>query len=105
MSAKPNSANATKNEELKGQSLLVRTVAATLEIKVPADAEKKFRATLLRRAGADIAAMPPGLLIRFFESACACDFPDADVVAFRFTCERALAPHLDLANYKEPSAK
>ena len=102
MSAKPVS---TKNEELKGQSLLVRTVAATLEIKVPADTEKKFRATLLRRAEADIAAMPPGLLIRFFEAACACDFPDADVVAFRIVCERALAPHLDLIAYKAPAAK
>ena len=90
----------TRNEELKGQSLLVRSVAATLDIKVPAEAEKKFRATLLRRALADLAAMPPGLLIRFFESACACDFPDPDVVAFRIACERALAPHLNLSAYK-----
>ena len=45
MSAKP---IPTKNEELKGQSLLVRSVAATLEIKVPAEREKRFRATLLR---------------------------------------------------------
>lgn len=94
----------TKNEELKGQSLLVRSVAATLEIKVPADTEKKFRATLLRRAAADLAGMPSGLLIRFFESACGCDFPDADVVSFRVACERALAPHLDLSAYKATPA-
>lgn len=94
----------TKNEELKGQSLLVRSVAATLEIKVPADTEKRFRATLLRKAKAEVATMPAGLLIRFFESACACDFPDADVVEFRIACERALAPHLALSAYKQPAA-
>jgi hypothetical protein len=101
MPAKPTT---TRNEELKGQSLLVRSVAATLDIKVPADTEKKFRATLLRRATADLAGMPSGLLIRFFESACACDFPDADVVGFRVACERALAPHLDLSAYKSTPA-
>lgn len=104
MSAKPNTApTPTKNEELKGQSLLVRSVAATLEIKVPAEREKRFRATLLRRATADIPAMPPGLLIRFFESACDCDFPDSDVVAFRIACENVLAKHLNLAEYKQPA--
>lgn len=97
MSAKPIT---TKNEELKGQSLLVRSVAATLEIKVPAEREKRFRATLLRRAAADLPSMPPGLLIRFFESACACDFPDPDVVDFRIACENVLSGPLGLAAYK-----
>jgi hypothetical protein len=49
--------------------------------------------------------MPSGLLIRFFESACSCDFPDPDVVGFRVACERALAPHLDLSAYKSQTAK
>lgn len=100
----PKPTTTTKNEELKGQSLLVRSVAATLEIKLPADTEKKFRGTLLRRATADLPGMPPGLLIRFFEAACSCDFPDPDVVAFRIACERALAPHLDLSSYKATPA-
>ena len=102
MSAKPNAT--TKNEELKGQSLLVRSVAATLEIKVPGNLDKRFRSSLLRRAKADIAGLPAGLLIRLFEAACAADFPDRDVVEFREACERALSGPLGLAAYKEPKA-
>jgi hypothetical protein len=106
MPSKPTpAAPATRNDELKGQSLLVRSVAATLDIKVPGPSDVKFRATLLRRAAADLAGMPSGLLIRFFESACSCDFPDPDVVGFRVACERALAPHLDLSAYKSQTAK
>lgn len=96
----------TKNDELKGQSLLVRSVAATLDIKVPGKMDCKFRGTLLRKAAAELATMPPGLIIRFFESACGCDFPDADVVEFRVACERALSGHLNLAEYKtQPAVK
>ena len=94
----------TKNEELKGQSLLVRSVAATLEIKVPSEREKRFRATLLRRAEADLAEMPSGLLIRFYESACGCDFPDPDVVEFRLACANVLSGPLGLAAFKTPKA-
>ena len=90
----------TKNAELQGQSILVRTVAATLEIKVPADKEKPFRATLLRRVTAELAAMPTGLIVRLYESACGTDYPDEDVVAFRLACASALAKTLNLAAYK-----
>lgn len=98
MSAKP---TPTKNEELKGQSLLVRSVAAALSVKVPSPREVNIRGALLRRAAADLPTMPSGLLIRFYESACDCDFPDADVVAFRLACARILAKILNLAEYKE----
>jgi hypothetical protein len=102
MSAKPTT-TPTKNEELKGQSLLVRSVAATLSVKVPSAREITIRGAMLRRATADIPTMPPGLLIRFYEAACDCDFPDADVVAFRLACARILARVLDLAEYKQPA--
>jgi len=97
MSAKPTT---TKNEALQGQSLLVRAVASALEIRVPGNLDKRFRSSLLRRAKADIAALPPGLLIRLFEAACSADFPDPDVVEFRQACERALAGPLGLSAYK-----
>jgi len=100
----PPKAAPTKNAELQGQSLLVRTVAATLEIKVPADKEKRFRATLLRRVAGELATMPQGLLIRLFESACGADFPDADVVDFRIKCEYILAKVLNLAEFKSAPA-
>lgn len=104
MSAKPNTPAPTKNEELKGQSLLVRSVAACLGVKVPSAREINIRGAMLRRAAADIPTMPPGLLIRFYEAACDCDFPDADVVAFRLACARNLAKVLGLAEYKQPAS-
>lgn len=94
----------TKNEALQGQSLLVRTVAAALDIRLPSDVEKKFLGSLLRRAAIDIPTMPPGLLIRFFESATAVEFPEREVIDFRVVCERALAEHLGLAAHKAPAA-
>ena len=90
----------SKSEELKGQSHLVRTVAATLEIKVPDDTEKQFRATLLRKATAEIGDLPAVMIVRLFESACGVEFADPDVIQFRHACERILAGHLDLAKYK-----
>lgn len=90
----------SKSEELKGQSHLVRTVAATLEIKVPDDTEKQFRATLLRKAAAEINGLPPVMIVRLFESACAVEFADPDVIRFRHACEMILAVHLDLAKHK-----
>lgn len=94
----------TPNEELKGQSLLVRTVAATLVIRVPSAKEKRFRASLLRKVASEIATMPAGLLIRLFESACDADFPDDDVVEFRGQCEIILAKYLNLAEFKAAPA-
>lgn len=94
----------SKSEELKGQSHLVRTVAATLDIRVPDDTEKQFRATLLRKATAEINTISTVMLIRLFESACGVEFADPDVIEFRHACERILAGHLDLAKYKAPRA-
>jgi len=100
MPAKTMTTTTTKNDEIKGQSLLVRSVAAALSVKVPSPREVTIRGALLRRAAADLATMPSGLLIRFYEAACDCDFPDADVVAFRLACSRMLAKVLNLAEYK-----
>lgn len=90
----------SKSEELKGQTLLVRAVAASLEIKVPDETEKRFRATALRKATAEIKQYPPALVIRLYESACNVDFPDPDVTAFRHACQPILATHLNLAAFK-----
>lgn len=90
----------TKNEELAGQSQLVRVVAATLEIKSPDKTEIKFRGALLRKATAEMTTIKPAFLVRLFEAACGVDFPDSEVVAFRIACERSLAGTLDLAAYR-----
>lgn len=92
----------TKNEELQGQTHLVRVVAATLEIKVPAANEIRFRGSLLRKATAELASLKPQFLIRLFESAATTDYPDADVVAFRQALETQLARYLNLTAYKAP---
>ena len=94
----------SKSEELKGQSHLVRTVAATLDIRVPDDTEKQFRATLLRKATAEIGTMSPVMIVRLFESACGVEFADPDVISFRIACERILAGQLGLAEYKAPKS-
>jgi hypothetical protein len=90
----------TKNDELKGQSHLVRIVAATLDIKLPAEKEILFRGSLLRKAKAELAGLSPQFLVRLFESAAGTDFPDADVVEFRQDLEIHLARYLDLAQFK-----
>jgi hypothetical protein len=92
----------SKSEELKGQTLLVRTVAASLEIKVPDETEKRFRGSTLRKAAAEIKSYPAALVIRLYEAACNVDFPDPDVTAFRHACQPILAGHLDLSAYKAP---
>lgn len=92
----------SRSEELKGQTLLIRTVAACLSIKVPDETEKRFRGTLLRKAACEIKAYPANLLIRLYEAACDVDFPDPDVTAFRHACEPILAGHLELAKFKQP---
>jgi hypothetical protein len=95
----------SKSEELKGQTLLVRTLAATLDIKVPDEREKRFRATALRKASAEIKDYPPALTIRLYESACGVDFPDPDVTAFRHVCQTILAKSLDLEQFKATTTK
>lgn len=91
-----------KSEELKSQSHLVRTVAATLDIRVPDPTEIQFRGTLLRKATAEILTIQPGFLVRLFESACGVEHADNDVIQFRIACERVLAGHLNLAQFKAP---
>lgn len=90
----------TKNEELKGQSHLVRTVISTLEINLPAEKEIQFRGSLLRKAKSELAALAPQFLVRLFEAACGTDFPDADVVEFRQDLELHLARYFDLSQFK-----
>jgi hypothetical protein len=94
----------TKNEELKGQSHLVRVVIATLEIRLPSDKEIQFRATLLRKSAAEIATLPPQFLVRLFEAAAGADFPDPDIVEFRHLLELQLARYFDLAAFKAAPA-
>jgi hypothetical protein len=93
---------ATKNEELKGQTHLVRVVAATLEIKLPAKKEIQFRGSLLRKAKSELSALAPQFLVRLFEAAAGTEFPDADVVEFRQDLELHLARYFDLAQFKAP---
>jgi len=96
------STTTTKNEELKGQSHLVRVVIATLEIRVPSDKEIQFRGTLLRKSLSELPGLPPQFLVRLFEAAAAADFPDADIVEFRHALELCLARYFDLAAFKSP---
>lgn len=90
----------TKNEELQGQSQLTRTVIATLEIKVPAPKDIRFRGSILRKATAELASTPPQFLIRLFEATAGTDYPDADVVTFRQALETQLGKHFNLSEFK-----
>lgn len=95
----------TTPPELQGQTHLVRTVAATLDIAVPSEREKKFRGTLLRKAAAEIESLKPALIVRLYEAACGVEFADDDVATFREICQRALAKHLDLSAHKLPATQ
>ena len=94
----------TKNEEIKGQSHLVRVVAATLEIRLPSEKEIQFRGSLLRKALTELSGLQPQFLIRLFESAVAAEFPDSDIVEFRHALEVHLARYLDLSQFKAARA-
>lgn len=86
----------TKNEELKGQSLLTRALIASLSIKVPSDTDKRFRSAAMLTATPQLSDIQPNFLIRIFEATAEADYPDPDVVTFREAVEKHLAPHLGI---------
>lgn len=94
-------ATTTKNEELKGQSLLTRSLIAALNIRVPSDTDKRFRSAVMAQTIPQLAGIQPNFLIRIFEATAEADYPDADVVQFREKVETHLAPHLGI----QPKAK
>lgn len=89
-----------KNQELKEQSVLIRTVEANLKVAVPDDEELKFRASLLTCAATRAAELPTGFVVRLYEAACEVKFPEPAVTGFRLALQRILGQTLDLRKYR-----
>jgi hypothetical protein len=92
----------TTAPELVAQTQLVRTVEATLKVRMPDDREKRFRASLLNKATADIAQFNHAHLVRLYEAACGVEFPEAEVTTFRHTCQDAIGRTLKLSDHRQP---
>lgn len=101
-----NTPTTTKGEELSGQSLLVRTVEANLDIAVMEEGEeKRFRASLLKKAAAELAALKPGHVTRLYEAACKVRFSTPEVVEFRAALNRQIGATMGLRNYRDANTK
>lgn len=92
----------TTSPELQAATHLTRAVEATLKVRMPDDQEKRFRASLLNKATADMAAIPQTHLVRLYEAACGVEFPDQNVTAFRHACQAAIGRAMKLSQHRNP---
>lgn len=92
-----------KSEDLKNASHITRITLAALDIKHPTPVEKRFLYRLLERVTQELPNLASNFVVRIYETACAVDYPDPKVEAFREALIPVISSILKSATTKAPT--